>query len=38
MLLVLETMSRLACSPKTCLMARTSALSPTGVEVPWALM
>ena len=38
MLLVLETMSLLAWSPKTRLMASTSARSPAGVEVPWALM
>jgi len=27
-----------ACSPNTDLIARTSASSPSGVEVPWALM
>ena len=38
MLLVLEILSLLAWSPKTVLMAFVSALSPSGVLVPWALM
>ena len=36
--LVEETSSRSACSPKTARIARVSATSPSGVEVPWALM
>ena len=38
MLLVLEIISFLACSPKTCLIAFVSATSPRPVLVPWALM
>ena len=33
-----ETASLYAWSPKTSLIARVSAASPSGVEVPWALM
>ena len=36
--LVEETASFFACSPKTRLMAIVSARSPSGVEVPCALM
>ena len=37
-LLVLEMLTLWAWSPKTVLMAIVSALSPSGVLVPWALM
>jgi len=30
--------SSIACAPNTVLTARVSIRSPTGVEVPWALM
>ena len=32
-----EIASRYACSPKTSLIARVSAASLSGVDVPWAL-
>jgi CheY-like chemotaxis protein len=38
MLLVLDTASLYACGPNTLLRAIVSALSPSSVLVPWALM